>query len=1302
MRNWIAIGIVMCLGLSAIVMILPISPVSTVNASSKWTETDWSTPLDYESSFNVNVTSPSGQISLMLLNMYITDEFNNRIVRTRMDGGGWDEFGSLGTGVNQFDRPSGIDFDPTTNYFYIADGDNNRIVKTKFNGIDWTSFGTVGSGANQFDWPTDVFYDASSNHMYVVDRWNYRIVRTQIDGTNWQTYGSYGSGVDQFDEANQVYYDSSSNLLYITDTNNDRLVNTTFGTGGSWNEITSSGPYNLVSPHGFGYRLSNDLVYISNFDKMVETSYVINTWNEWQAAPSGTYNNPKGLSVDQSTNFIYICDAGNNRIIKTTPVNNEAYEYGTGGSSIGAFNWPSDIYYDGTGTYATNGTLVSNAYNIGSNFLLKTINWSAITPAGTSLKFQIKSASSEAGLTGKNFVGPDGTIGTFYTTSGDTIWGGHNGNQWIQYKVDLSTTDISQTPELQEVFIIYNAVPFATGLQILPTNPITTDNLACNYVFNDGDGDTESGTIIRWFKNGVLQPMYDNFPNLPSNATLKSEQWNVSVQPYDDVDYGNIENSLPITISNSPPSASGLGLSPLFPVTTDDIVRIYNYNDIDNDTETGTKIRWYMDGTLQPLYNDLTTLPSSATSKGEQWNYSVEPYDSEDYGNIVDSPSVIIENTKPIITNLDLIPTNPLSADDINISYTFNDVDNDIDSESQIRWYKGGTLQSTYNDLMTLPSTATTKGDIWNVTVRPFDGEEYGLMEASPSVTIINTPPIAQGLDHTPEFPSSKDNIIANYTYFDNDNDLENNVEIRWYKNGILQPAFNDQLTLPSSAIAKGDVWYFTVRSYDGEDNGSKVTSGAITIMDFPPTVSGLVLLPSSPFTNIDLTANYTYFDEDGDPEGPSRIKWYKDGVLQAVYNDQLTIPSTATSKGEQWNFSVEPYDGEMYGTISNSATITIANSLPNITDLGLIPSSPSTIHNITISYTFIDADDDIEGGSQIRWYKNDVLQSAHNDQKTLPSIVTTEGEKWYFTVSPHDNGYDADFGTLQTSPIINISGIPPILHSQEYTPTQGNTLTLFIFKITYESADNLAPNTMFINIDGSQFNMSSSDITYDDGSIFTYQTNLLVGIHEYYFEFGYGTETIRDPISGVHNTLYVNTIPILDSGNMTPSSGNTFTLFTFTVEYEDADDDPPVQANVYIDEIRYNMTSLDTSYTDGSIFTYHTKLAKGTHEYYFEFNDGTDSVEAPSPGTFSTPEIKQITDEEDTSMLFLIIFLVIIGVIFLIIVILISKGKQSLDDIEAEDEGLESEDEDLSRNESEKNNDIEEESVAEENGIEE
>jgi uncharacterized repeat protein (TIGR01451 family) len=81
-----------------------------------------------------------------------------------------------------------------------------------------------------------------------------------------------------------------------------------------------------------------------------------------------------------------------------------------------------------------------------------TISWNGTVPADTSLRFQVAAADFESGPF--DFVGPDGTAGTYYTSSGASL-DQFDGKRYLRYQAQLSTVDPGVTPELHDVTICY-------------------------------------------------------------------------------------------------------------------------------------------------------------------------------------------------------------------------------------------------------------------------------------------------------------------------------------------------------------------------------------------------------------------------------------------------------------------------------------------------------------------------------------------------------------------------------------------------------------------------------------------------------------------------------------------------------------------------------------------------------------------------------------------------------------------------------------------------------------------------------
>jgi len=100
------------------------------------------------------------------------------------------------------------------------------------------------------------------------------------------------------------------------------------------------------------------------------------------------------------------------------------------------------------------GTLISEAHNFIYPITAGSVSWEALIPSVlSSVRFQIRSADSENGLEMAQFIGPDGTPQSFYEFPGQSLHASHFGNNWMQYKVFMTSSDSAYTPVLQEVSI---------------------------------------------------------------------------------------------------------------------------------------------------------------------------------------------------------------------------------------------------------------------------------------------------------------------------------------------------------------------------------------------------------------------------------------------------------------------------------------------------------------------------------------------------------------------------------------------------------------------------------------------------------------------------------------------------------------------------------------------------------------------------------------------------------------------------------------------------------------------------------
>ena len=138
------------------------------------------------------------------------------------------------------------------------------------------------------------------------------------------------------------------------------------------------------------------------------------------------------------------------------------------------------------------GTFISDKFNTGNRSSFLNISWNSSEPITTGVKFQIRTGINVSNLTSEDFVGPDGTISTYYTSTPASIWSGHFGDKWIQFKAYLNSSNDVDTPSLKNITIIYNNLP-GTILGT-PTNQsiVANNKPTFTWSFNDPDSIEQS------------------------------------------------------------------------------------------------------------------------------------------------------------------------------------------------------------------------------------------------------------------------------------------------------------------------------------------------------------------------------------------------------------------------------------------------------------------------------------------------------------------------------------------------------------------------------------------------------------------------------------------------------------------------------------------------------------------------------------------------------------------------------------------------------------------------------------------
>ena len=153
-------------------------------------------------------------------NVYVSDDYLNRISIYDKEGAFLSHWGQSGSGEGELNGASGIAFDPDDN-LYVVDCNNNRVQKFTEDGKFLGQWGSPGSADGEFNLPWGICLDQESN-VYVADWRNNRVQKFSPDGKMLVKFEGSLSGTGALDHPTGVAVDSEGDV-YVTDWGNERV-----------------------------------------------------------------------------------------------------------------------------------------------------------------------------------------------------------------------------------------------------------------------------------------------------------------------------------------------------------------------------------------------------------------------------------------------------------------------------------------------------------------------------------------------------------------------------------------------------------------------------------------------------------------------------------------------------------------------------------------------------------------------------------------------------------------------------------------------------------------------------------------------------------------------------------------------------------------------------------------------------------------------------------------------------------------------------------------------------------------------
>jgi len=219
----------------------------------------------------------------------------------------------------------------------------------------------------------------------------------------------------------------------------------------------------------------------------------------------------------------------------------------------------------------------------------------------------------------------------------------------------------------------------------------------------------------------------------------------------------------------------------------------------------------------------------------------------------------------------------------------------------------------------------------------------------------------------------------------------------------------------------------------------SAPTASAVTITD---SNGGSVVVGDT------LVGSYTYADADGDAQGVSTFRWLRNGVAisgAVAANYTLVTADTGTSI----TFEVTPVaaTGVTVGAAASSASVSVVNSAPTASAVTITDSNGGSVvvgDTLVGSYTYADANGDVEGVSTFRWLRNGVAISGAVAANY--SVVAADvGATISFEVTPvAATGIPTGLAAVSPAGVVVLANSPPIANAVHIngTVTVGSVLT--------------------------------------------------------------------------------------------------------------------------------------------------------------------------------------------------------------------------------------------------------------------
>ncbi len=601
-----------------------------------------------------------------------------------------------------------------------------------------------------------------------------------------------------------------------------------------------------------------------------------------------------------------------------------------------------------------------------------------------------------------------------------------------EHTLTVRATDTDGLYAESVIGLTINALPTAPTVSITPDPPQTGDDLLASAT---GSVDPDSsGTVTygyAWFENGSLSGA-SSTATFPTASTTKDVTYKLVVTPSDDNGDGE-STEAEVTVINTDPVLTGPALDAATAVVGETLTCSATATDADA-ADTLTITYTWQDGSKGDTYTaDADDDPGDTIT-------CTATVDDGDGGTNTGSDSATIDNTDPVMGTVSVSPSSGKVGDTLTCSASATDADGDSPDIAYL-WQDGST------DAAYIIVESDDPGDTLTCSVTATD-DDGGSDSGSGTATVDNTDPVLGMVSITPSSADNDETLICSSSGTDADGETPS-ITYSW-SNTTTGDSLGggSSVNLATTSAASADTIACTALATD-LNSGTDTGTASITLDNRAPSVS--VLLTPDPATRYDTLSCTATASDDDDDTLATTFSWTVEGSPETATSTS-GLTSTLAGLflgGEEVVCLVAVDDGKSGGSASASASVTITNQAPTISDVTLSPDPAYTNDTLTVSAT-IDDDDGDALSTTYGWYVGGSLVQFGSDSTLAGASWFDKDDAVYVVITVDDEVAEAS----ETSSSVTISNSPPgapTISIDPGDPEVGDVLTCIV---DFDSSD--------------------------------------------------------------------------------------------------------------------------------------------------------------------------------------------------------------------------------------------------------